>query len=324
MGFIRVSGLSLVCMGWKTKARVQNAVSLLPISLAYSLYSSLQRRHGLLRNLNPIDGFKAGIETREIINAQGRDIRDKVILEIGTGRRINTPIALWLLGAGKVITVDINPYLKLELVRDDLRYVSENQEEIRALFKNRILEERFSLLLDAARKGLGLAGILELFHVRYMAPMDASRLDLPEKSVDYLISYNVFEHIPPGVIDSILKEGSRVIRDDGLFVHRIDFSDHFAHQDKSINFVNYLRYDDSEWGRIVHNHFMYMNRLRVDDMEELFERAGQRIVSSYPYQHPEVLDLYKRGEIRLAEKYRHKSEHSICTIDSWIVSEKRT
>lgn len=311
-------------MGWKTKAKVQNAVSLLPRSIAYYLYYWIQRRYGSLRSVNPVDGFKAGIETREMINAQGKDLRDKVILEIGTGRRINTPIALWLLGAEKVITVDKNPYLKLELVKDDLRYVSENEEEIRALFKHQILEDRFSLLLGAAKKGPALAELLELFHVRYMAPMDASRLDLPEDSIDYLISYNVFEHIPPGVIASILVEGNRVIREAGLFVHRIDFSDHFAHQDKSINFVNYLRYEDGEWNRIVHNHFMYMNRLRVDDMEELFERSGQRIVSSQPYQHPAVLDLYKRGELRLAEKYKHKSEHSVCTIDSWIISEKST
>ncbi|MCA9810933.1 MAG: class I SAM-dependent methyltransferase, partial [Candidatus Dadabacteria bacterium] len=275
-----------------------------------------------LRHVNPVIGLKAGIKTCEMIEASGRSIRGSVILEIGTGWRINTPIALWLLGAERIITVDINPYLKPELVRDDLKYMSLNEDEIRALFGDRIVEDRFSLLLNASGKNLSQRELLELFHVEYKAPMDASALDLPERTVDYLISYNVFEHIPPEVIASILVEGRRVIRDDGLFVHRVDFSDHFAHHDKSIHFVNFLSFEDGEWDKIVHNHFMYMNRLRVDDMEELFRRSGLGIVSSYHYEHPGVVDLYKRGEIRLAEKYKHKSEHSVCTIDSWIIAEK--
>lgn len=309
-------------MGWKTKAKIQNAVSILPQALAYNIYYWIQRHYGSLRNVNPVIGLKAGIKTCEMIEALGRSIRGSVILEIGTGWRINTPIALWLLGADRIVTVDINPYLKPELVRDDLKYISRNEVEIRALFGDRIVEDRFSLLLDASGKNLSQRELLELFHVEYKAPMDASALDLPEKTVDYLISYNVFEHIPPEVIASILVEGRRVIRDDGLFVHRVDFSDHFAHHDKSIHFVNFLSFEDGEWDKIVHNHFMYMNRLRVDDMEELFRRSGLGIVSSYHYEHPGVVDLYKRGEIRLAEKYKHKSEHSVCTIDSWIIAEK--
>lgn len=309
-------------MGWKTKAKIQNAVSILPQALAYNIYYWIQRHYGSLRHVNPVIGLKAGIKTCEMIEASGRSIRGSVILEIGTGWRINTPIALWLLGAERIITVDINPYLKPELVRDDLKYMSLNEDEIRALFGDRIVEDRFSLLLNASGKNLSQRELLELFHVEYKAPMDASALDLPERTVDYLISYNVFEHIPPEVIASILVEGRRVIRDDGLFVHRVDFSDHFAHHDKSIHFVNFLSFEDGEWDKIVHNHFMYMNRLRVDDMEELFRRSGLGIVSSYHYEHPGVVDLYKRGEIRLAEKYKHKSEHSVCTIDSWIIAEK--
>ena len=88
--------------------------------------------------------------------------------------------------------------------------------------------------------------------------MDASKLQLPANSIDYQISYNVFEHIPPDVIVSILKEGNRLVRDNGLFVHRIDFTDHFAHSDKSITFVNFLQYNDHEWEKIVRNKMRVM------------------------------------------------------------------
>ena len=88
-------------MDWKTKARIQNVVSLLPESLGYQFYYRLQRHFGGLRNPDPREGLKAGIATCEMIVDSGRDINDKVFLEIGTGWRINTPIALWLCGAKK-------------------------------------------------------------------------------------------------------------------------------------------------------------------------------------------------------------------------------
>lgn len=310
-------------MGWKSKARIQNAVSFLPQPLAYKLYFWIQRNFGNFRKVDPLDGLKAGLETCEIIEMSGKDIRDKVILEIGTGWRVNTPIALWLLGAKKVITVDANPYIKLELIRDDLDYIRSNPGKAQDILKGRARPDRFEMLVASAGKDLSLNNLLMLFDIEYSAPMDASRTNLADGSIDFMISYNVFEHIPPPVIASILWEGNRLIRDGGLFVHRIDFSDHFAHQDKSINLANFLRYDEREWEKLVHNNFMYMNRLRVDDMENIIISSGQRVVASYPEQHPELVDLYKRGELPLSEKYRRKSEHSVCTINSWIIAEKR-
>ena len=88
-------------MGWKTKAKIQNAVSILPQAFAYNIYYWIQRHYGSLRNVNPVIGLKAGIKTSEMIEASGRSVRDSSILEIGTGWRINTPIALWLLGADR-------------------------------------------------------------------------------------------------------------------------------------------------------------------------------------------------------------------------------
>ena len=270
-----------------------------------------------------LTGSRAGLETCEIVEMSGRDVRDKVILEIGTGWRINTPIALWLLGAKKVITVDANPYIKIELIKNDLDYIRSNPGKARDILKGRARPDRFEMLVAAAGKDHSLNDLFMLLDVEYKAPMDASRTNLADGSIDFMTSYNVFEHIPPPVIESILREGNRLMRDGGLFVHRIDFSDHFAHQDKSINLVNFLQYSEREWEKIVHNNFMYMNRLRVDDMENIISSSGQRIVASYPEEDPLILDSYKRGELPLAEQYRRKSERSICTINSWIISEKR-
>jgi hypothetical protein len=60
-------------MHWKLKARIQNAVSLLPSSLSYSAYYWLQRRFGGLRVVTPISRFAAAIETWERIRNAGQE-----------------------------------------------------------------------------------------------------------------------------------------------------------------------------------------------------------------------------------------------------------
>ncbi len=309
-------------MDWKTKSKIQNAVSLLPGSLSNKFYYILQRHFGSLRTANPVPGLKAGIETCEVILDAGRDISDKVVLEIGTGWALNTPIALWLCGAKRIITVDLNTYLKPEIVRRDLAYIYENPEKVKGLFGTHIIHDRFERLLGLAKQKRGLSDLLHSLDIEYVAPADAGHLELPAGSVDYHISYNVLEHVPPEAIASILIEGRRLIRDKGLFVHRIDFSDHFAHADGSISLLNFLRYDDREWGKIVRNRFMYVNRLRVDDMERIFTSAGQGILSLYSGSDDSVSGLISSGKLPLDEKYKSKSEKVLNTIYCWIVSEK--
>src|SRR3990170_3571870 len=106
-------------MNWRLKARVQNAIALLPSSLSYSAYYWLQRHLGALRRVNPSSRLSAGMEVCKRIQNAGRSPVGSTFLEGGTGWRVNTPLAFWLAGAEKVITADLNPYLKEELVRED-------------------------------------------------------------------------------------------------------------------------------------------------------------------------------------------------------------
>ena len=50
------------------------------------------------------------------------------------------PIAYWLMGARKIYTIDLNPYLKSELVEESLKYIFNNQEEVRNLFDSLLVE----------------------------------------------------------------------------------------------------------------------------------------------------------------------------------------
>jgi hypothetical protein len=137
-------------MNWKLKAKIQNLVSLLPNFLSYSIYYWIQRNFGSLKDskLNPTSRLLAGIETVKRLEQVDRSPIGATFLEMETGRRINTILAFWLLGAEKVVTLDLNPYLKEELVRADLDYIVKNKSAIEILFGNRIFNNRLDILLE--------------------------------------------------------------------------------------------------------------------------------------------------------------------------------
>ena len=311
-------------MHWKLKAQIQNAVSLLPSSVSYSAYYWIQRHFGGLRRTNPISKLTAAIETCKRICEQGETLSDKVFLEVGTGRVPIVTIAYWLTGAEKTITIDLNPYLKAELVEENLQYIHEKKEEILNLFGSLLIKERFDELQQALSKDscLSVPKILNLCRVDYIAPGDAANTRLPEQSIDFHTSYTVFEHISFEVLERILKEGNRIIKNNGLFVHRIDYSDHFSHSDQSISAINFLQYSDNEWNQFAGNRYMYMNRLRHDDFISLFESVGHHIIGAQPNIDNRSQELLKNGNLQLHEKFKSKSEDVLAITGSWIVSSK--
>lgn len=306
-------------MNWRIKATIQNAVSRLPPAVSYAAYYWLQRHAGGLRRVNPMEHFAAAAELCARIHRAGRDPADGVFLEIGTGRRVNMPLAFWLLGARKTVTVDLNPYLREELVREDVAYLCEHPEETGRALGAGLDRERFRGLRMLAKTRWRLEDLLRFCGVEYQAPCDARRLPYAEGVVDFHVSYNVFEHIPPEVLREIVREGSRVAGHGGLFVHRVDYSDHFAHSDPAITPLNFLRFDARRWERIAGNRYMYMNRLRSDDLAALLEGLGHRLLLHEPTVDAALLPLIRQG-LPLDGAFREKSETVLATTSSWVVS----
>jgi hypothetical protein len=310
-------------MNWKVKAKIQNIVSVFPSSLSYATYYWIQRHFGNLRRQNPISKLSAAIETYNKIHFHGRTFSDKIFLEVGTGRVPIVPIAYWLMGAEKTITIDLNPYMKSELVAESLNYISIKSDEILNLFGSLIDKKRYNELLALGNDNhFSLSSILELCRVEYIAPGDAANTLFPERSIDYHTSNAVFEHIPSEVLIRILKEGNRIIKENGMFIHRIDYSDHFSHSDKGISSINFLQYSDKEWERLAGNRYMYMNRLRHDDFLKIYESVGQYIIEAQPNTDPKIYEILRNGSLRLNERFSSKSQDVLAITWAWIVSQK--
>jgi SAM-dependent methyltransferase len=266
-------------MKWQRKARIQNSIAALPVG-SNAVYYALQRSFGGLRpeKIDPFDRMKAASGMVAWAATTGFDVRDKTVLEVGTGRMVDLPIGMWLCGAARVITVDLNRYLSATLVAEARSIVRRSREKLVDLFGRKDdpqFEERLSVLVGTHVPD---SKLLKAMNVEYMSPADAANLPLAAGSVDMHVSHTVMEHIPRNVLAAILAEAGRVIAPGGLLIHNIDPSDHFSHDDASITRINFLRFTESEWERWGGNQFMYHNRLRAADYERLFADAGVRIL----------------------------------------------
>ncbi len=311
-------------MHWKLKSKIQNAIALLPSSASYAAYYQMQRRFGGLRRVNPVRKLLAGIETGKLIIEQGWELDQKTFLEIGTGRVILVPLAYWLMGAKKTITIDLNPYLKEELIAESLEYIVNNEVEIRDIFGSLLNQPRFDDLLRYAKTAnFSTGAFLDLCQIDYLAPSDATDTKLPPQSIDFHTSYTVFEHIPGDTLKQILQEGNRIIRDNGLFVHKVDYSDHFSHSDRNISPINFLQYSDDQWDKYAGNRYMYMNRLRHDDFIDLFESVGQDIVEVQTSVSQRAQQLLQNNDFPLNAQFQTKSKETLSISSSWIISQKK-
>ncbi len=310
-------------MHWKIKSKIQNIISLFPTPVSYATYYFVQRHFGGLRTVKPVPTLEAGVETWAEILALGYEPKGKVFFEVGTGRLAIIPVAMWLMGAKKVVTIDLNPYMKAEVTQAFLSYMSAYPEQVKQIFGALLDITRFNALLELAKKPtFSLSGFLNCCQIEYIAPGDAAASGLADNCIDFHISHNVLEHIPPDVLKQVFLEGNRIIADGGLFIHKIDYSDHFSHSDKSISAINFLQYSDAEWDAYAGNKFMYMNRLRHDDYLAMFSDVGHHIIKNVPYVDERSLVELKACTYPLSDRFKSKSQKMLSITNSFIISSK--
>jgi hypothetical protein len=132
-----VTGGQPLSINWKVKAFIQNFMALFPKPVSYELYFQMQRHFGGLKKpVNPMHHFNAGIEIIKKIRKYGYDTKGKIFFEVGTGHAPFLPVTFWLCGAGKTITVDLNPYMRNEIIKDMLYFIRTEESKIKDIFGN--------------------------------------------------------------------------------------------------------------------------------------------------------------------------------------------
>lgn len=305
-------------MNWKVKAFIQNFISLLPESLSEELYYYIQSKFGDLKVISPIERLQAGATIFKLIKKQKMQFDNKVFFELGTGRRLNLPISLWLLNSGDIVTVDLNSYLKKELIQRDLNFMANNVNAVKSIYANTSFDDKkLYELIRLSKSDWQLTDLFQLCNIKYFPKCDARNLELKSSFVDYYISYTVLEHIPTADLIKIIEEAKRIICNEGALIQFIDYRDHFWYSDKKISPINFLKYDESKWSLFANNKYMYMNRLRHDDFEAIFRETSLNILDVLS-----SVESLSLNEIKLDDRFNNKSKTYIEILDSWFVLKK--
>lgn len=134
--------------------------------------------------------------------------------------------------------------------------------------------------------------------IEYIAPFDVRSTGFSDSSINICVSTNTLEHIPKAEIYEILVELKRILIPNSIISFIIDYSDHYAHTDNTISYLNFLKYDENEWTFYNHSsHFQ--NRLRHFEYREIFTECGFEVLSEIP--------IY--GMLSIEEIIQNKMQH---------------
>ncbi len=277
-------------MDWRLKVATQAVLNRVPFGQALR---RLKRRHfgyepddaNLRETLVHLAQMKAALE------AQGRTFEGATVLEIGSGWFPTIPIMLALGGAKQVLMSDLNRHM------DEMTFAA---------------TLRFLRRVMPSNPGLEAIGAFTDLPIRYLAPFDVD--DIPDGSLDVVVSRTVFEHITPNDLLRLLKGLRPKLAAGGLMVHLVDHSDHLEHADKAISKINFLTWSTSKHTLI--NSLMRdgENRMRHHEYQGLFEAAGFEVLSASAQIHPPTRELAKT--LRLAAPFAAFSPDQIAALSS--------
>ncbi len=125
------------------------------------------------------------------------------------------------------------------------------------------------LSLPDLRNCSDLPGLLSLLDADYRTDGLASLKGIPAGSVDFIFSQAVREHVRRAEFGDTAREMRRILAPGGVSTHVIDLKDHLEAS------LNNLRFGESFWeSRTVSSSGFYTNRLRADEIIEIYMKAG--------------------------------------------------
>ena len=177
-----------------------------------------------------------------------------VALELGPGDSLYSALIARAYAASSIHLVDTG------------HFASGDIGTYKALFKRLAAEGLFSGNVSGASS---VDEMLSVCNATYHTEGLNSLRQIPSKSVDFIWSQAVLEHIRQTEFLDTMTELRRILRDDGVCSHRIDLKDHLGGGLES------LRFSPRVWeSKLFSASGFYTNRLRYEDLMSLFHQAG--------------------------------------------------
>jgi SAM-dependent methyltransferase len=179
---------------------------------------------------------------------------DFAVLELGPGDSVFTALIARAHGAARVWLVDAGPFA----TTDPTAYTA-MADYLRAQNYQLRFVSQFTDFQD----------VLAACKAEYLTDGVASLAKIPSDSVDFCLSNAVLEHIPQGDFSRLAGELRRLLKPDGVCVHRVDLKDHLG------GGLNNLRFSAGTWeSPLFSRSGFYTNRIRYAEMLAMFEQAG--------------------------------------------------
>ena len=243
-----------------------------------------------------------------VLRGTGRTVKDRTVLEIGSGWFPVIPIIYAVLGARRVILTDLQRYMDDGTFRAARDYLMMNAPRVAENLE--ISPARIAAILNGSTTQADLA-------FDYIVPFDPGRLELLDL-VDVISSRAVLEHVPQADLCALLPLWARLLSHEGVMMHAIDMSDHFEHGDKSISRINYLRFSRVSW-RLINAVGDHQNRLRHSDFMAMFAAAGLHVLALETRTDPQALD--DAAQLELASPFNRMAPDDIAILTSYVILE---
>lgn len=214
-------------------------------------------------------------------------LRGIKILEIGPGDSVATAIIAKSYGA-KAILIDAKPFA---------------ESDIRPYLALCELLRRHGLEPPMLSSSDSLQDILSLCEGEYLTEGLKGWNKIPPKSVDFVFSQAVLEHILKDEFFLMMQECRRVMKPGSFASHKIDLRDHLGEA------LNNLRFSEQVWeSNLFNSSGFYTNRIRYTDMIKLFKAAG------FSVEKTEVVrwDKLPNPKKDLALPFRNMSVDELC------------
>lgn len=234
--------------------------------------------------------------------------RGKVGVELGPGNSL-AQATLWsLLGAERILAVDVQHYATANSATGVYAGVI---GQLDARIGSGSLPDPLGPGGRAARAAelfpagdLGFPALGPRIDYRIT---DGRDLPVESASVDFIYSISVLEHVRD--VDHAYREMARVLRPGGLCSHLVDLRDHH-HADP----VDFLRYPDGLWDRMTGRSAGWTNRLRASQHLGAIAAAGIEVL----FYEPRRIETPPR-EDALARRFREFGDDDLRTIGMILV-----
>lgn len=257
---------------WILKAIVQKMISVLPFRNQINYWFQKYVTRGVALNEEHLYWKLTHARDHLSYLRKYGNTAAPVCLELGTGWYPIVPILLYLHGAARVQTIDLNAHLTKATLQTCLNTLLDfsTNEQWHSWFPD-VEKGRWGELvqLSAQIPEMSLDEALARLHIEAVVG-DARHLATADATFDFICSNNTFEHIFPDVLADILQAFKRVLKPGGVMSHFVDLSDHFAHFDQSINIYNFLRFSEAQW-KLIDNVIQPQNRWRWPQYQALYQ-----------------------------------------------------